>query len=95
MYSPISWSSNGENVTVLPNFNLCCDPVLLWLNIETRGDSDNELCPLHSTLTRDGDTPITTIAVQTSVWGSPTIDPSTDCDMSIRISGTNKMLNRC
>ena len=90
VYSPMSYPSNGENVTVLPNFNLYCDPVLVWLNIATRGDSDNEVLPLHSTLTRDGDTPVTTIAVQISVWGSPITDPSTDCDMSIDISGTKK-----
>ena len=25
MYSPASWASSGENVIVLPNFNLWCD----------------------------------------------------------------------
>ena len=90
VYSPISWPSNGENVTVLENFNLCSDLVFVWLKIITRGDSDNDVFPLHSILTRGGDTPTTTIAVQTSVWGSPIIDPSTDCDMSIGILGTSK-----
>ena len=90
VYSPASWPSNGENVTVLENFNLCCDLLLAWSNIETRGDSDNEVPSFHSIVTRDGDTPTTTVAVQTSVWGSPITDSSTDCDMSIGILGTSK-----
>ena len=90
IYSPISWSSSGENTTVLPKYNVSCSSVLVWLKVKTRGDSDNEVLPLHSTLTSDGDTPTTTIAVHINVWGSPIIDPSTDCDMLINISGTNK-----
>ena len=90
MYSPMSRPNNGENSTVLVKFNISYDSVLVWLSTETRCDSDNEALPLHWTLTSDGDTPTTIVAVHISEWGSPIIDPSADCDMSIGILGTSK-----
>ena len=60
MYCPPSLLSSGENVIIV----VYCNPLLVTLDIVTRGESDNEAPPLQLTSTSDDDTPLATVTVQ-------------------------------
>ena len=73
MYCPLSSLSNGEKLIVLVNSK----PLLEVIPI--LDDDDVKLCLFQLTITRDDDTPSTTVTVQVRVWFSPLTDPSSDC----------------
>ena len=78
VYCPPSPLSIGENVTVL----VYATPLLVRLDIVTRGEEDNELGPVQLTVTRSDCTPLTTVNVQARTCFSP-LTLSTDCGMTI------------
>ena len=75
VYCPPSLLSSGENVIIV----VYCDPLLVTLDIVTRGESDNEAPPLQLTSTSDEGTPSSTVTVQVRTASSPLTNLIDDC----------------
>ena len=77
MCCPPSALTIGKNFIVLVN---CKSSSTVILSLD---NSAAESSLLQLTITRDDDTPLTTVAVQSSVWFTPLTNPSVDCDILI------------
>ena len=77
LYCPLSLLSSGENVIIV----VYCNPLLVTLDIVTRGESDNEAPPLQLTSTSDEGTPLATVAVQVRTVSSPLTNLPGDCSI--------------